>query len=110
MSKVKSLHLMILGILIIIIGVVCAVYATGRPINEILALQDLIAKKQIQLVEDIAKYGWDMWHLSEQIRSLQIALETYRQPIYPYRNLGFVVMVIGLIILGVGIQKERKVN
>jgi len=108
--KVKPVHLIILGILVIIIGTTCVVYATGRPINEILDLQALIAKKQIQLVEDIAKYGWDMYHLSEQIRNLQITLETYRQPIYPYRNLGFVVMVIGVILLGIGIQEEKKTS
>jgi DNA-binding Lrp family transcriptional regulator len=102
--------LSVFGIIVILIGFACIAYAVTPNPKIIQSLENQINGFQSVLNNYVLLYGWDSTArtIKAQIETLRLTLEEAKQPVYPYRGLGIVIFVAGMIVLGVGLALKQK--
>lgn len=99
------------GVLIILIGFACLSYRVAPDPKVIQALEEQIDLLEDQLTQLRFEYGLNhplVKEKSVQIQQAYALLEAAKKPIYPYRDLGIIICVVGLIVIGVSLAKGRK--
>ena len=110
-KKGYSLGLIFTCVLIILIGFACLSYRVDPDPKVIQALEGQIDLLKDQLTQLRFEYGFNHPLVKEKIVEIQQAealLEAAKKPIYPYRDLGIIICVVGLIAIGVSLAKARK--